>query len=119
MCVIALLVQDADYVPLVREITDAGRLCIASTLRHQHGLEIQFRQAGVQILAYRNDDFMSSMCTLHDDGSGSVAARSLPYDAETDQDVTDMDGITSKLGDLAYRTSRPCVSIDGKVMVPK
>ena len=105
---IALLIDDADFLPLIQQIVNSGKRCIVSTSQNRPGLGSQARALGADVI--ENDDKFKSglskyVCLLHADGSGSVEKRKPDLDCSklSDRDNEDLRLVCSKLQALSYR----------------
>ena len=103
---IALLIQDADFLPLIQQIVSSGKRCIVSTCMERPGLEKQARALGAEVIEYA-DAFKNGLpkyvCILHADGSGSVGKKTPDLGELSEKDDEDLELVCSKLQAMSYR----------------
>ena len=105
---IALLLADADFLPLVKEVVAAGKSCVVKTVRHLPGLEFALKASGASVIPFKTEvkNTAKYICSLHADGSGSVQKTRLTFQTVSIHDHEKMNRVCAELEQLSYRSSR-------------
>lgn len=106
---VALLVGDADFIPLVQDIVGSGKKCFVSVLRDRPGMARGFKRAGAELLSICDPESVprpTYLCVLHGDGTGGIERKTaLHYKQATEEEAGTVDETASKLTSLGYRTA--------------